>query len=230
MKKALPYLCVVMAVVGTVLWQVFSKTRNYYIISAFILILSMIPFIISFEHSRPSAREVALLSSLIALAVVSRAVFYLIPQVKPIGAVVIVCGACLGAKRGYLVGAFSAFVSNFIFGQGIWTPFQMVALGMVGFVAGIVFSKAKAKRVPMAILGFVLTFALYALLVDLSTVLMMTDDYTLSSVLAIYLAGVPFNLTFGITTAVCLLAFGEDFVKKINRIIRKYGILEADYE
>lgn len=226
MKKLFLLICTVAGFVFIIIWQLFFTNTNYYLVAVVILILSMLPFFVSFEKSRPSARELTLIAGLIAVAVISRAVFYLIPQVKPIGAVVIVCGACLGAKRGYFIGAMSAFLSNFIFGQGIWTPFQMVAMGIVGLAASLMFNK-KAKRIPMAIAGFVLCFAVYGLIVDLSSVLMMTNDYSMMSVLSIYAAGVPFGLTFGATTAVFLLLFGEAFAKKINRIVMKYGILEG---
>ncbi len=226
MKKLFLLICTVAGFVFIIIWQLFFTNTNYYLVAVVILILSMLPFFVSFEKSRPSARELTLIAGLIAVAVISRAVFYLIPQVKPIGAVVIVCGACLGAKRGYFIGAMSTFLSNFIFGQGIWTPFQMVAMGIVGLAAGLMFNK-KAKRIPMAIAGFVLCFAVYGLIVDLSSVLMMTNDYSMMSVLSIYAAGVPFGLTFGATTAVFLLLFGEAFAKKINRIVMKYGILEG---
>ncbi len=226
MKKLFLLICTVAGFVFIIIWQLFFTNTNYYLVAVVILILSMLPFFASFEKSRPSARELTLIAGLIAVAVISRAVFYLIPQVKPIGAVVIVCGACLGAKRGYFIGAMSTFLSNFIFGQGIWTPFQMVAMGIVGLAAGLMFNK-KAKRIPMAIAGFVLCFAVYGLIVDLSSVLMMTNDYSMMSVLSIYAAGVPFGLTFGATTAVFLLLFGEAFAKKINRIVMKYGILEG---
>ncbi len=226
MKKLFLLICTVAGFVFIIIWQLFFTNTNYYLVAVVILILSMLPFFVSFEKSRPSARELTLIAGLIAVAVISRAVFYLIPQVKPIGAVVIGCGACLGAKRGYFIGAMSAFLSNFIFGQGIWTPFQMVAMGIVGLAAGLMFNK-KAKRIPMAIAGFVLCFAVYGLIVDLSSVLMMTNDYSMMSVLSIYAAGVPFGLTFGATTAVFLLLFGEAFAKKINRIVMKYGILEG---
>ena len=229
MKKLFLLICTVAGFVFIIIWQLFFTNTNYYLVAVVILILSMLPFFVSFEKSRPSARELTLIAGLIAVAVISRAVFYLIPQVKPIGAVVIVCGACLGAKRGYFIGAMSAFLSNFIFGQGIWTPFQMVAMGIVGLAAGLMFNK-KAKRIPMAIAGFVLCFAVYGLIVDLSSVLMMTNDYSMMSVLSIYAAGVPFGLTFGASTAVFLLLFGEAFAKKINRIVIKYGILEGKNE
>lgn len=224
MKKIFPFICAMLCLIATVLWQIFSPSKNYYLICVAVLLISMLPFFFSFENSRPNAREIALIASLIGIAVVSRAVFYLIPQVKPIGAVVVVSGVCLGAKRGYLVGAFSAFISNFIFGQGIWTPFQMVALGLVGFISGMVFERIKANKVGLAFVGFLLTFALYGFIVDMSSVLMLSADLSLPSVLAVYGAGVPFSLVFGITTAVFLFLFGEAFVTKINRLQTKYGI------
>lgn len=229
MKKLITLICAVAAMLVLVFWQLLSPDTNYYLITVIILLLSMVPFFVSFEKSRPSARELTLIAGLIAVAVVSRAVFYLIPQVKPIGAVVIVSGACLGAKRGYFIGAMSAFLSNFIFGQGMWTPFQMTAMGIIGLAAGILFRK-KAKRVPMAAAGFVLCFPVYSLIVDLSSVLMMTKDFSVTSVVSVYAAGVPFGLIFGISTAVFLLLFGEAFAKKINRITVKYGIPEGKYE
>lgn len=225
-KKNIYVALIIFACVFTVVWQMFfSQKTSYYFVAAVILLASTLPFFMGFEKSKPSAREMSLIAILIALAVASRAVFYLIPQFKPIGAVVIACAVCLGAERGYVIGAFSAFVSNFIFGQGIWTPFQMAALGMVGFVAGLIFKKIKPNRVNLALVGFLLTFALYGLIVDLSSVLTMATDYSLASVLAIYATGVPFSAVFGGATALFLFLFGEDFIKKINRINIKYGII-----
>lgn len=224
MKKVFELICVLLCLIGIIIWQLFAESSSYYLISIAVLILSMLPFFFSFENSKPDARELSLLASLIAIAVVSRAVFYLIPQVKPIGAVVIVSGVCLGAKRGYLVGAFSAFISNFIFGQGMWTPFQMVALGLVGFMSGIIFKRLKADKISLALVGFVLTFLLYSAVVDFSSVLMLSGDFNIHSVLAVYGAGALFNFVFGITTAVVLFFFGEQFIKMIDRIQTKYGI------
>lgn len=223
MKKYAPFLCAFLCIGILVLWQVFSKSRNYYLISIIILIISVLPFFVDFEKSKPSAKKLALLSGMIALAVVSRAVFYLIPQVKPIAAVVIVSGVCLGARQGYLVGAFSAFISDFIFGQGIWTPFQMVALGCVGLLAGVIFKFVKANRITLSVIGFVLAFAVYGLIADTSSVLMLSTDFSLPSVLAVYGAGVPFSAVFGVTTAVVLFLIGDTFIRKLNRIITKYG-------
>lgn len=224
MKRIFSLICVILCLAGIIGWQIFGGDTSYYLVSVLVLVISMLPFFFSFERKKQNAREVALIASLIAIAVVSRAVFYLVPQVKPIAAVVIVSGVCLGAERGYIVGAFSAFVSNFIFGQGAWTPFQMVALGVVGLAAGLIFSKCKANKITLALTGVLLVFVFYGVIVDTCSVIMMTTRFNLQSVLAVYLAGVPFNLMFAVTTGVFLFAFSEAFIKKINRLCTKYGI------
>ena len=222
--KILSAVLILLTAVIIVLWQLFlAETTSFYLVS-------VIPFMLSFEKSSPSARELALIAVLISLAVASRAVFYLVPQFKPIGAVVIASAVCLGAERGYIIGAFSAFVSNFIFGQGIWTPFQMVALGLVGFFAGVIFKKLRTNRWTLSIVGFVLTFALYGVIVDASSLIFIADEFTWSAALAIYAAGLPFSVIFGGATVLFLFLFGEAFIKKLNRINMKYGITEDNYE
>ena len=110
------------ALIFIILWQLFFKAgTSFYLVCVIVIVLSLLPFFISYENSKPSAREVSLVAVLSALAVASRAVFYFVPQFKPIGAVVIVSAVCLGPQRGYIIGSLSAFVSNFIFGQGVWT-------------------------------------------------------------------------------------------------------------
>ncbi len=224
--KSVMFFLILLSAVFSVLWLVlFSQSVSYYIIAAFILLLFILPFFVGFEKSPHSAREMALLAVLTALAVASRAVFYLVPQFKPIAAVVIASAVCLGAGRGCLIGALSAFISNFLFGQGLWTPFQMVALGVIGFTAGLIFERVKTNRMNLTVIGFLLTFVVYGLIVDLSSVFLMVSDFSISAVLAVYLSGAPFNAAFAGATAVLLFLFGEIFIKKLDRINNKYGIV-----
>lgn len=226
MKKAFLYITVALSLAFIVLWQfLFADSMNYYIVSVVILIASMLPFFVSYEQKKVTARDITLTATLIALAVVSRAAFYLVPQVKPIAAVVIVSAVCLGAHKGYIVGAFSAFVSNFIFGQGMWTPFQMVALGTVGLLAGLIFRWLKVNRYTLSIVGFVLATVVYGAIVDMSTVLSAYgNNVTLKGALSIYASGAVFSLVFGGATAVFLFLFGMPFITKIERISKKYGL------
>lgn len=226
MKKAFLYITVALSLAFIVLWQfLFADSVNYYIVSVVILIASMLPFFVSYEQKKITARDITLTATLITLAVVSRAAFYLVPQVKPIAAVVIVSAVCLGAHKGYIVGAFSAFVSNFIFGQGMWTPFQMVALGTVGLLAGLIFRWLKVNRYTLSIVGFVLATVVYGAIVDMSTVLSAYgNNVTLKGALSIYASGAVFSLVFGGATAVFLFLFGMPFITKIERISKKYGL------
>ena len=226
MKKALMLFTVLGSLVFVIIWQtLFAKSINYYISSIVVLVLSMLPLFAAFEAKSLTARDLTLTATLIALAVVGRAAFYLIPQVKPIAAIVIASAVCLGSQRGYIIGAFSAFVSNFIFGQGIWTPFQMVALGTVGLLAGLVFQRLKVNRYTLSVVGFFLASFVYGIIVDMSTVLSVYgNNITLKGALSVYASGAVFNLVFGVSTAVFLFLFGMPFITKIERISTKYAI------
>lgn len=228
MKKIVTIAFLVLSIVGVVLWQLLlADSVNFYITSVAILLASMLPFFVSLEVKKITSREITLMATLIAIAVVSRAAFYLIPQVKPIAAVVIVSAICLGAERGFIIGAFSAFVSNIIFGQGFHTPFQMVALGAVGLIAGLIFKLVKVNKWTLSVVGFVLASALYGCIVDLSTVFMMYgSNVNWQSLMSVYAAGVPFSLVFGASTAVFLFIFGMPFIKKIERINIKYNLIK----
>ena len=106
--------------------------RKYYLVSLLLLACAILPFFQLFERRKPQARELVTLAVLCAIAVAGRAAFYMLPQFKPVAAIVIIAGVCLGAQSGFLVGAVSAFVSNFFFGQGPNTPWQMFAFGIIG--------------------------------------------------------------------------------------------------
>ena len=115
--------------------------RYYYITASLIIICSFIPFLMLFEKRRPRARELVVIAVMTALGVAGRAAFYMLPQFKPIAATVIITGVSLGCEAGFITGALTAFVSNMFFGQGPWTPWQMFALGLLGFISGLVFRK-----------------------------------------------------------------------------------------
>ncbi|MDR1088111.1 MAG: ECF transporter S component [Coriobacteriales bacterium] len=122
---------------------------NYYLLSVGIILVALAVMVVRFEGRRPRAREVVTLSVLTALAVAGRAAFFMLPQFKPVAAIVIIAGVALGAESGFLVGALAAFTSNFLFGQGPWTPFQMLGFGLVGMLAGLLFH----GRWPLSVSG-----------------------------------------------------------------------------
>lgn len=215
-------------IVSCVFNELLNIEKAYYLTAVIIIAASSVPFIISFEKRRPSARELVLLACMSALAVASRAAFYALPTIKPMGAIVIITAVCLGAQTGFICGALSMFASNFIFGQGMWTPFQMLAMGTVGLIAGLIFHgrRFRENRFVLAIVGGGLCFAVYGLIVDLSSVLMMATEFSLKQIASIYASGLAYNISHGITTAVILFVAGKIFIEKLDRIRVKYGMFQ----
>lgn len=201
-------------------------TQHYYGVSLVLVALALGVFALNFERRRPRTRELVLTAVLIALAVASRAAFFMTPQIKPTMAVVIVAGIALGARSGFAIGALTGLISNFIFGQGPWTPWQMLGFGLVGCLLGAVFALGRLPRNRwlIATLGALATWALYGLIVDTSSVLLFTQNLSWQTAWPIYAAGVPFNALHAASTFVFLALFGPALTEALARVRKKYGL------
>lgn len=204
--------------------------RAYYLTSTLIVVEVLIPFFLAFEGRKPQARELVVLAVLSALAVASRAAFAWIPNFKPIFGIIMIAGIAFGPQAGFLVGAISAFASNFMFGQGPWTPWQMMAYGIGGLLAGFAAKKnwLPRKPLPRAIFGFLVVFAVVGPLLDTCTVFTSLTRLTAASVLTVYGSGVPVNLSQGLSTFLTLLLLSKPLLEKLERIKMKYGMLDFD--
>lgn len=202
--------------------------RKYYFISLLIIIETMIPFCMVFESRKPQARELVIISVLCAIAVSGRAAFFMVPQFKPVVALVVISGVCFGSETGFLVGAITGFVSNFFFGQGPWTPWQMFAFGIIGFIAGILFQKGflRKTKLSLCIFGAFATFIIYGGIMNSSTVIMSQDKLNFAMIKAAYISGVPFDLVHAASTAFFLWFISEPMIDKLDRIKVKYGLIE----
>ncbi|MFR6563881.1 MAG: ECF transporter S component [Eubacterium ventriosum] len=117
------------------------KGREYYLAAILIIAISIFLFMWSFEKRKPKTREVVVLAVMTSIATLGRVIFFMLPQFKPCVAIIIITGIMLGKQSGFLCGALTAFVSDFFFGQGPWTPWQMFAFGIIGFISAIFFKK-----------------------------------------------------------------------------------------
>lgn len=204
--------------------------REYYFVSLAIILSGVILFLIRFENRSPSVAEITIIAVMCAIAVVSRVSFFFLPQIKPIAAVVIITGISLGAEAGFMTGAVSAFVSNFSFGQGSWTPFQMFALGLIGFFAGVVFQKIPVNKVTLSIYGMVSVVVLYGGIVDINTLFFSMGENTGNSILAVYAQGLVFNVMFGISTVIFLVLIQKPLLSRLTRVKIKYNLMEKEID
>ena len=208
----------------------FLQNGNYYISAVAIIMLSIIPFYVFFEQRKIKTSEIVTLAVMIALCVASRAVMAYIPQVKPTCALVIVTAIAFGSNVGFFTGSMAMFVSNFFFGQGMFTPFQMLGMGLTGFICGLIFHKKpySNNRLAVSIIGGLACFLIYGSTVDSCSFFMMSTDFTLKSFFSIYLSGVSFNLIHGITTGILLFFINKPMTDKFNRLRIKYGIFSME--
>ena len=207
---------------------------SYYLVSVALISLALGIFFLSFESRRPQAREVVLVSVMCALAVASRVAFAGVPYVKPVMAVIMISGVAFGWRVGFLTGSMTALVSNFVFSQGPWTPWQMIAYGIAGLIVGVLADKGliprskwnmKQKTGVSVAAGFMVVFVVGPIL-DTSSLFLMVSAITPKTALAVYAAGFPMNLTLGIATAVCLFVFANPLLEKLERVRVKYGLFE----
>ena len=207
----------------------YLNDRQYYYISMMIIAETVLPFIMIFEGKRPQARELVIIAVMCGIGVAGRSAFFMLPQFKPVTAIVIIAGVAFGGEAGFLVGAVTGFVSNFFFGQGPWSPMQMFAFGIIGFVAGILFRKGilRRNRVALCVFGGIATFGIYGGIMDGAMVLMYQNAPTKEMFFLSYLQGIPFNLLHGLATVIFLWLISDTMLEKLDRIKRKYGLMEA---
>ena len=224
--------CVLVLIPGTLYVGTLLKGRWYYAIGTLMVLEAMLPFFVHFEARKPRAGELVTLGVMAALAAVSRGAFAFVPHFKPIVAIVMITGMAFGAQAGFLTGAVSAFASNFFFGQGPFTPWQMLSYGMGGLLAGLIFcnrGKLSAKpllhRSLMGMFGFFSVVLVVGPLLDLCTVFTMSSSLSWEFALACFTAGFPVNLLHSISTALTLFLLGRPLLAKLGRLKRKYGIL-----
>ena len=202
--------------------------RKYYFISMLLVLETLLPFAMIFEDRKPQARELIIIAVLCAIGVAGRGAFFMIPQFKPVVALVIIAGVAFGGETGFLVGALTAFVSNMFFGQGPWTPWQMFAFGIIGFLAGVLFRKGWLcrSRLSLSVFGGVTTFLIYGGIMDTSAVLMVQANPSASMLVSAYLMGIPFNIIHSVATIFFLYVISQPMLEKLDRIKIKYGIVE----
>lgn len=202
--------------------------RKYLLCSLIVVIAAMLPFFMMFEGRRPKAREIMVITVLCALGVAGRAAFFMVPGFKPVAALVILSGVSFGGEAGFLVGSLTMLVSNMFMGQGPWTPWQMFAFGMIGFLAGILYQKGilKARKTELCIYGFLSVFLIYGGIMNPASILMSYGYITKNTLLAYYISGAPVDLVHAISTVIFLWLLSRPLLEKLERIKVKYGLIQ----
>jgi energy-coupling factor transport system substrate-specific component len=169
------------------------------------------------ESGPGSAKEIALVATLGGAAAAGRVLFAAIPGVQPVTVIVVCAGAALGARSGIAVGGIAALVSNFFLGQGVWTPWQMLAWAACG-AAGAFAAPLLRRRPVLAALCFLLGLA-FSSFMDVWNWAAFYDQHTWATFVAVQARGFPFDLAHAIGNIVIALAVGPELL----RLLERYG-------
>ena len=222
------------------------------LLSLVVVLASLGVFFATYESSIPRLRDIMPTVVLAALAAAGRILFAPIPDFKPVSAIAIIAGVVFGRKSGFMVGALAALASNFFFGQGPWTPWQMYAWGLVGYGAGLLAAipvrasnrasesglaecgeDRSPRKQPLierhAVLIYIYGFAsclMYGFILNAWSILSFYHAQAsgLAGILLVYATALPFDVTHGVATVVFLAALYAPWRRKLKRIKSKYGM------
>lgn len=195
------------------------QLQHYALVSFLMVCLALLLFLSGFERREIGTRRMILVSVMTALSVLGR----LLPVFKPITALTVLSAMYLGAEGGFLVGALSAVLSNAIMGQGPWTPFQMLAWGMIGLFAGMLAKWLRQSPCLLYAYG-ILSGVAYSMLLDIWTTIWTYGEFTWLAYRAALLAAFPMTCLYALSNLLFLLVLRKPIGDKLLRIHKKYGL------
>ena len=223
-KRVLSMLLLLVVVPATVIlsYTLFDNNR-YDIASLVIAVVSTLAVVLRFEKSKSNGKLIAVIAVMTALSVAGRFIFSPLPFFKPVTAIVVITALYFGSECGFITGAFSALLSNFYFGQGPWTPFQMMVWGLIGLLSVLLAKYIVKTRITLSVWG-VFSGVLYSMIMDIWTTLWSDGGFNISRYVFYLSSSLPIMAVYAVSNVVFLILLAKPFGKKLERIKIKYGI------
>jgi len=223
-KRILQYIILLAAIpIVIIVGATMFKGRQYAFITLMVVILACIPFFMSFERDKENGRLLIIIAVMVAMSSVGRVIFVALPGFKPVTAMVVITAAYFGPQAGFMTGALTAVISNFYFGQGPWTPFQMFSWGLMGFIAGLLHKHLLKNTILLAAYGVFAGIA-YSMLMDTWTVIWWDGDFNVERYVAAIIAALPPMAVYAISNVIFLMVFKKPIGQILERIKYKYGL------
>lgn len=206
-----------------ILGAVIFREKYYAWISLCVAVITCLPLFYCFERKESSSKELIVIAVMVALSVAGRFIFAWLPGFKPVTAMTIIAAVWLGKEAGFAVGSFTAVISNFYFGQGPWTPFQMFAWGVLGFIAGLLSKQLQKRKITLYIFG-AFSGILFSFVMDIWTTVWAEGDFRISRYIAILVSSLPVTIEYAVSNVIFLLILAKPIAEKLDRIKKKYGL------
>lgn len=122
-----------------------------------------------------------------------------------------------------------AYISYLLVPASDYTFFgwRVYAFGAAGLLAGILLQRKRfpVNSITITIFTFFTTIILYGGIMNMAT-MFYTVGFSVNfrSLQALYISGLPYDVTHAALASVCMFFIGHPMIKKIERIKIKYGI------
>lgn len=228
MKKILSVLAAAGVAAAAVFGAIFSSGTGFWFTSATAALLCCVPFFLSFEKRAPSAGELVLIAVMTAFSAAGRFIFAPVPFFKPVAAIVAIAARHFGGQAGFMIGALSAIISNIYFGQGPWTPFQMLCWGLIGLAAGFAGKRGLLdKPLPLCVFG-VFAGIFYSFVMDVWTVISMNGGFSGGLWAAAVISALPVTGIYCVSNVIFLLILNKPLGRRLERLKTKYGVFTSN--
>lgn len=214
LKFLIPFVLIpIVALLGS---AVFDEKKHIFV-SFFVAVLTLFLFFTGYEKKETGTRKMVVVSVMLALSIVGR----FIPFFKPVTAITVITAIYLGGESGFLVGSLSALLSNFYFGQGPWTAFQMLAWGLIGLFAGFLSKPLQKSRAALLVYG-VLSGIAFSFIMDIWSVLWYSGGFNRSLYTAALFTAIPHTVLYSVSNFIFLFFMAKPFGEKLSRVKIKY--------
>lgn len=206
-----------------ILWpNVQTGKMNWGLIATIFAVLVIGAVFFEFESKALSSKEIALIAMLGTISAVLRIPFVALPSVQPCSYLIICTGYVFGPVAGFMVGALTVLVSNFFIGlHGPYTPYQMLAWGLLGVIAAYL-RRFNLGKIHLIILGIVGAY-LYGWIVNLWGWTTFIYPLTLKTFIVYQSNSVWFDTFHAIGNAVFLGLFGMKTIKILERFKKRFN-------
>ena len=140
-------------------------------------------------------------------------------------AMVVLTAMYFGGEAGFLTGALTALLSNFYFGQGPWTPFQMFTWGLLGFFAGLLRNLLKSSAIFLAVYGAFAGVA-FSLIMDVWSALWVDGTFQLARYAAAVATSLGYMAIYAVSNVIFLLLCESRWDKFWAESRRNTGLTE----
>lgn len=222
-KKLADILVCAVLPIFLILSILFFGIENYALISLIAVIITLISFFLAFEKGNHTTTKLIIIALMTAFSVIGRLIFAPIPGFKPTSAIIIIAALYFGKQAGFMTGALAAFISNFYFGQGPWTPFQMITWGLIGFIAGALRKPLKKSFVLLLLFG-ALSGIIFSIFMDMWSALWIDNGFVLSRFTAYVVTAIPVTVEYAISNVLFLAVLSKPLDKSFMRLKTKYDI------